>query len=135
MKPTIFILFFTLNLISCVDMSIDETFYSGLWHVANYVEDGSTKTSQLELYNFTFKNDGSVRASDGTNMLDGTWKEVTDSGVKKFILFFSTPSGIFEEISEDWVIVSKSNYKLELVHNSGNSSNVTTGNVLTFEKK
>lgn len=55
--------------------------------------------------------------------MNGTWSTGTDDSTPKFIIAFSATNGPFEEISEDWRILSITSSKMELKHvSSGDGS-------------
>ncbi len=102
------------------------------WKVTNYMDDGKNLTSSFEDYTFDFQTTGVVTATKGSEIVAGIWKEYTDSGRTKFVLQFAK-SGVFEEISEDWTLVTKTDNLIKLNHNSGNVVN-NSGDSLLFEK-
>ena len=104
---------------------------SGTWRVTLYNDSGENRTSNFNGYNFTFNSNGSVTASNGVITQTGTLSVYTDSGVTKFQLTFQTVSGPFEEISEDWRILTQSTVKVELENVSGGNGGT---DYLTFEK-
>jgi hypothetical protein len=112
----------------------DETNQSSTngWKVTNYMDDGKNLTSSFEGYTFDFQSTGVVTATKGSEIVTGVWKEFVDSGRTKFVLQFAK-SGVFEEISEDWSLVSKTDNLMKLNHNSGNVVN-NAGDTLQFEK-
>jgi len=73
-----------------------------------------------------------LSATNGTNTYNGTWTKGTDDSTPKLILTFSISSGPFEEISEDWQILSSTSSLIDLKHISGGDSSV---DLLKFEKK
>jgi hypothetical protein len=104
---------------------------SGTWHVTLYNDSGENRTGNFSGYNFTFSSNGSVSASNGTVTLIGTLSVYSDSGNTKFGLVFQSASGPFEQISEDWKILTQSATKIELVNVSGGNGGT---DYLTFEK-
>lgn len=114
---------------------IEDIVESGTWHITNYVDSGQNETSDFTGYNFTFNSDGSLVASNGTNTLTGTWSITDDSSSDDdldFNIFFPVPdTNDFEDLNDDWDIISNTSSKIELIDISG--GNGGTDN-LTFEK-
>lgn len=104
---------------------------NGTWNVSLFNEDGVNKTSLFEGFNFVFTVDGTVSATNNTDLVSGTWVTGVDDSTPKFILFFVVSSGPFEEISEDWRILSVSPTKMEFRHVSGGDGSI---DLLTFTK-
>lgn len=109
----------------------EQNVQSGTWHVTLFNDSGENKTGNFSGYNFVFGQNGSVSASNGTVTQNGTLSVFIDSGDTKFVLSFPVTSGPFEEISEDWRVVSQSATKIELVNISGGNGGT---DYLTFEK-
>ena len=104
---------------------------SGNWRVTLFNEDGVVHTSYFSGYDFTMSTGGVITAINGSTTKTGTWNTYTDSGYTKFDIAFSDTDGPFEEISEDWKVLSSSTTKLELKHVSGGDGSI---DLLTFEK-
>lgn len=118
---------------------IETLIQSDQWLITNYVDSGQDETNNFSGYSFTFGADNSLTANNGTNTIVGTWSIIDSSSSDDdsnssnnidFNIFFLSPSN-FNELSEDWEIVSRTNSKIELIHISG--GNGGTDN-LTFEK-
>lgn len=118
---------------------------SGTWTITNFMDSGSDETPNFNDYGFSFNADGNLVAENGSITVNGTWSVTDDNSSDDsnddssiddssddidFNIFFATPSN-FNELSEDWDIVSRTNSKIELIHVSG--GNGGTDN-LTFEK-
>lgn len=103
----------------------------GKWMVIDFVEDGTDQTYHFNNYEFTFKNNGTVTASNGNLTKNGTWFTGSDNSTPKLILNFSDSNGPFEEISEDWRIETSTNSIVELRHVSGGDGSI---DLLTFTK-
>lgn len=123
----------TLTLLSSCskDEDISNNTTSG-WVVSKFIENTKDKTVSFDGYVFDFQSSGVATATKGSEVVTGIWKEVVDSGRTKFILDFAK-SGIFDEISEDWTLVSKSDTSIKLTHTSGNTANIGT-DILEFSK-
>lgn len=108
------------------------------WIITNFNDSGQNETSNFNGYNFVFNMDGSLVATNGSNVVNGTWSIVDDSSNDDsndnddidFNIFFSSPDE-FNELSEDWNIVSESDTRIELIHVSGGNGGTDQ---LTFEK-
>lgn len=115
---------------------VEETIQSGNWRITKYIDSGDDETSDYNGYNFTFNSDNSLVATNGTNTYNGTWS-ITDSNSSDdslddldFNILFATPPD-FEELSDDWDILSRTDSKIELIDiSSGNGGT----DYLTFEK-
>lgn len=78
-----------------------------------------------------------LTAFNGTDTVTGTWSVTNDQTIDDSssdfidlnIAFVAPPD--FEDISDDWDFISKSETKLELIDVSGSSDNT---DYLTFEK-
>lgn len=119
---------------------IEATVESGTWHITNFNDSGQDETSDFTGYNFTFASDGTLTASNGTTTLDGTWSVSSDSSSSsssddddiEFNIFFPVPdTNDFEDLNDDWDIVSTSTSRIELIDISGGSGDTDR---LTFEK-
>lgn len=104
---------------------------SGTWRVTFFKEDNSDQTSHFTGYNFTINNNGTILATNGSVTKNGTWSTYTDSGNTKFEIVFSDIDGPFEEITEDWSVLTSTTTKLELKHISGGDGSI---DFVTFEK-
>jgi hypothetical protein len=97
------------------------TVIQGQWFVTSYSEDGTVKTDIFQGNSFSFQSDGAVKVTKGgVTLSSGTWKVMQDSGKLKLLLTLSGGS-YFEEISEDWEIVSATSSVLSLKSSSGGS--------------
>ena len=108
-----------------------KTVVTGTWIVSNYNEKGTNQTGNFANYKFTFLSNNTVKATNGTNTINGTWKTGTDDSNAKFNLSFSAANGPFEEISEDWRIVEITASKIDLHHISGGNGGQS---LITFIK-
>lgn len=117
---------------------IENIAQSGTWQITNFVDSGQNETSDFTGYTFSFNTDGTLVATNGANTLNGTWSITDDSSDDDssddidFNIFFPVPeSNNFEELNDDWDIVSISSNKIELIDISGGNGGT---DVLTFEK-
>ena len=118
---------------------IEERIKSGTWSITSYIDSGDNETNDYAGYNFTFNENGSLVASNGTNVINGTWSITDDSNSSNddsndndvdFNIAFSAPPN-FEELSDDWDIVSASSTKIDLIDVSGGNGGTDT---LVFER-
>lgn len=120
---------------------IENTAESGTWRITNFNDSGQDETSDFTGYDFSFNTDGSLVATNGTNTMTGTWSVTDDSNSGDdsssdddidFNIFFPVPeSNNFEDLNDDWEIVSISSTKMELIDISGGNGGT---DMLTFEK-
>ena len=110
---------------------ITSTVADGTWIVTLYKEAEIVQTANYSGYSFTFATDGSLSATNGITTQSGDWSTYIDSGYTKLDLMFDALDGPFEEISEDWNVISKTATKIELKHVSGGDGSI---DYLTFEK-
>lgn len=122
-------------------MLIENTAESGSWYISSYIDSGQDETNDFSGYNFTFGNDGSLMATNGTNTVSGTWS-VTDSSNSNddsnsiedidFNISFSVPNtSVFYELIDDWEIVTYNNNTISLIDISGGNGGTDT---LVFTK-
>lgn len=100
------------------------------WKVTNFNDKGRDQTSYFTGYSFDFQDGGVVKATSGSNVVSGTWGIRKDSGKTKLDLDFGNVPK-FEDINEDWEIISQSSNKIELKDVSGGDGGIS---YLTFEK-
>ncbi|WP_282042446.1 hypothetical protein [Winogradskyella flava] len=120
---------------------IENNVQSGTWRVSSYIDSGDNETSDFNGYNFTFGTDGALVATNGTITYNGTWS-VTDSSNSSddsnsdndidFNIFFPVPDdNDFEDLNDDWDIVSHNSTTLSLMDVSGGDGSTDT---LVFQK-
>lgn len=113
---------------------------TGDWMISSYVDSGVDETSDYAGYTFTFNNDGIVSASSTAEMLTGAWSVQMDSSMDDssdsdvdFTLFFGVPdTHDFDDLSDDWDVVSYTATMLSLRDVSGGSGEIDT---LVFTRK
>jgi hypothetical protein len=94
----------------------------GQWSVTSYVKETINRTSVFQNHFFTFQSNGSALITkSGAQVSSGTWKVIQDGSQLKLVLLLSG-GGNFEEISEDWDIVSASSGTLSLKNVSGSNA-------------
>ena len=120
---------------------IENTVESGTWQITNFNDSGQNETSNFNGYDFSFNSDGSLVATNGSNTMTGTWSVTNDSNSDDdsssdddidFNIFFPVPdSNDFEDLNDDWDIVSSSSTRIDLIDISGGNGET---DMLTFEK-
>ena len=119
---------------------IESSVELGTWRITSYVDSGVDETNDFNGYSFTFSSDGTLTATNGTTSYVGTWS-VTDSNSSDdsnsnddidFNISFPVPdTNDFEDLNDDWDIVSYSETMLSLNDISGGNGGTDT---LVFEK-
>lgn len=129
---TVFVLF------SCKKVTtkkIDKTITDGQWRVELFSEDGFNETNYFSGYVFDFNENNTVSAVNGSITVIGTWstsKSFSDDDSKHSHLnlsFSSTHN--FDELTDDWHVISLSDSKIELKDVSGGDGSV---DLLTYVK-
>lgn len=113
---------------------------TGDWMISSYIDSGVDETSDYAGFTFTFNGDGVVSASSSAEMLTGAWSVEMDSSIDDssdsdvdFTLFFGVPdTHNFDDLSDDWDVVSYSATMLSLRDVSGGSGEIDT---LVFTRK
>ncbi len=103
---------------------------SGSWRVTLFTDSGNDETSDFNGYNFVFNTDGTIVATKNGVAKNGTWsvnqssnKLIIDLGVKDDT---NKPLG---ELTDDWLIVSKSATEIKLT-----DDNPASAELLTFTR-
>lgn len=116
--------------------NIESQVSTGTWKISYFSDSGVNETANFNGYNFEFKSDGTLTASNGTNTYNGTWS-VTDSNSSDdspndldFNINFNLTND-FEDLNDDWDIISHTDSKLELNDVSGGNGGT---DLLTFTK-
>jgi hypothetical protein len=120
---------------------IESTVQSGTWRITNFNDSGDNETSDFNGYDFSFNSDGSLVASNDSNTLTGTWSVTDDSNSSDdsssdddidFNIFFPVPeSNDFEDLNDDWDVVTITSTRIELIDISGGNGGT---DMLTFER-
>jgi len=115
---------------------IQTTVETGIWVITYFNDSGDDETSYFNGYSFEFASQGILTASNGVNTYTGSWS-VSDSnssddspGDIHFNILFNL-SNNFEELNDDWHILSRSDSKIELIDISGGNGGT---DYLTFER-
>jgi hypothetical protein len=113
---------------------------SGQWRITYFEDSGNDETGKFGGYIFEFDSGNALTATNGSSNPSGTWSVVDDdrgdddnnNGYDDidFNIAFTTPAD-FQELSEDWEIISITASKIELRHVSGGNGGT---DLLTFEK-
>tara|TARA_Y100000589_G_C27186251_1_gene642803 strand:- start:2218 stop:2694 length:477 start_codon:yes stop_codon:yes gene_type:complete len=118
---------------------IETTVESGDWIITSYIDSGTDETNDFNGYTFTFGTNGGITATNGNTTYNGTWS-VTDSNSNDdspdsdidFNLSFPVPDDHdFDDLNDDWDIISHSNNMISLRDVSGGDGSVDT---LIFER-
>lgn len=105
---------------------------TGTWRITSYIDNGTDETADFNGFTFTFKNNGEVDASNSILTVSGAWANDNDDSDPEIDMDFSTSSmSMFQEISEDWDIVSHSATQVSLRHVSGGGGGT---DLLVFQK-
>lgn len=117
---------------------------NGTWRITYFFDTDEDETSNFNGYEFSFNTDGTITAVKGNTMVSGTWSVQDDSSNSSsdddgnstddddFLIFFSVPqSSDFDDLNDDWDIISVSANKIELTDVSGGNGGT---DFLTFEK-
>ena len=126
---------------------VENTAEAGTWRVTNFVDSGQDETNDFSGYEFTFASNGTLTATNGTTSYTGSWfisdddssddDSSDDDGSSsnddiEFNIFFNVPdSNDFEDLNDDWDIVSYSDNTINLIDISGGNGDT---DVLTFER-
>ena len=102
---------------------------NGTWRVT-YFFDKTDETNKFSGYNFSFNSSGNVTATKGGSTVNGTWSSGNDDSQVKLVLNFNGVNP-FDDIEDDWHIISQSNSEIKLNDISGGSGET---DYLTFEK-
>mgnify|MGYP006162916129 CR=1 FL=1 len=111
---------------------IEKSIQEGNWKVTKYVDSGEDETYHFNGYTFTFDGSGTITATNGSFSNSGTWSIQTDDSNDDldFNIFFSNISNNFDELNDDWDILSNSKTTIELIDRDDDGNH----DYLTFEK-
>ena len=115
---------------------------SGQWRITYFFDTDQEETGNFSGYSFTFNENGALVAVNGNTTVTGTWS-ITDNSQSSsdddgtssdndndFNIFFASPDE-FDELSDDWDIISISDVRIELIDVSGGNGGT---DYLTFEQ-
>ncbi len=104
----------------------------GDWVVTQYKEDGIEQTANYQGYSLAFSPMHRVTVSEGQDpFLDGLWRVLRDDEGKLKLYLNLDGNSLFEELTDDWDIVSVTNTRIELKDISGGDGSIDN---LVFEK-
>jgi hypothetical protein len=112
------------------------TVSSGSWKITYFFDTDKEETDNFTGYSFTFGTGNVLTASNEVNTYTGTWSITSSNSYDDsvddldFNIAFAAPDD-FEELSEDWEILSRTDARIELRHISGGNGGT---DLLTFEK-
>lgn len=138
-KNALLVLAFPILLSSCNKVktkSVEKDITGGQWKITLFTEDGIDHLNDFSNYSFSFDENGTVASTNGSQNISGTWSVKKDnsnddsSSDVDFILTFPATNN-FDELSDDWDIITQTNTKLELIDVSGGNGGT---DLLTFEK-
>lgn len=86
---------------------------TGSWKVSYYYDNNRDETSDFSSYRFTFDASGNFTAMAGQTRFSGTWRRFRDDGRERLELVISGNDDM-DEISDDWVILTIDDRKIEL---------------------
>lgn len=108
---------------------------SGTWRITYFFDSDKDETSNFSGYSFKFNEDGSLIATKGNTTVSGTWSVTSSSSSSSgddFNIFFSVPeTSDFDDLIDDWDIISVTSNKIQLTDVSGGNGGT---DFLTFEK-
>ena len=109
---------------------------TGSWKITSFVDSGKDETYHFTGYIFTFSDNGNITANNGNTTINGTWSldegnSQDDSPDDADLIIFFNIQNDFEELNEDWHLVSQSETRIEFIHVSGGNGGTDT---LVFEK-
>lgn len=118
---------------------VTEIAQTGTWRITSFIDSGKDETADFNGYVFTFNEDGTLVAVKGDITVSGTWSVVDDpsnsssdddgnsSDDDDFNIFFPVPdSNDFEDLNDDWDIVSASATTISLIDISGGNGGTDT---------
>ena len=115
---------------------IESDVQKGTWKITKFIDSDKDETNDFAGYDFTFLSSGVLRADNGATQYDGTWS-ITDSNSNDdsqddldFNINFNLAND-FEDLNDDWDIISRTSTKIELIDVSGGNGGT---DYLTFEK-
>ena len=121
--------------------AIELNMQDGTWRISSYVDSGQNETSDFAGYIFAFSSTGALIASNGAMTKQGIWSvnddnssdddSNDDNDIDFNIVFDVAETDDFDDLNDDWDIVSHSSTQLQLRDVSGGYGSVDT---LTFTK-
>ncbi|MDP2087980.1 MAG: hypothetical protein Q8J84_01110 [Flavobacteriaceae bacterium] len=101
----------------------------GIWFIAYFKDKGEIKTSTYTNFKIDFKQDFTVTATNGVDIVNGSWSVLYNSGKLKLELDFN---GVipFDKIEKTWLVIGVFNNKIEIKDTESNNDE----SKLIFEK-
>ncbi|MBP6334523.1 MAG: hypothetical protein KA444_03550 [Bacteroidia bacterium] len=109
---------------------MNSTLPQGQWKITYFNDSGNDETAHFTGYSFQFNSNGTVTATKGSTIVNGTWSDGNDNSTPKLVLNFGTTVK-FDELNEDWHITQQSSTMIKLEHVSGGNGGT---DLLYFEK-
>ncbi len=109
---------------------------NGTWKINYYFDNDQDETTNFNGYNFTFGANNVLTAQKESTTYTGSWSVTSSnsdddsSNDLDFNIAFSSPAH-FEELTDDWEIISKSSTEIKLRDVSGGNGGT---DYLTFSK-
>lgn len=120
-----------------VKTTIENNMGSGTWIISSFIDSGNDETAHFSDFEFTFDPEGDLIATGSAVTYTGTWS-IKDNNSNDdspddldFNIYFSLTNE-FEDLNDDWDIVSQGELKIELVDISGGNGGTDS---LTFVRK
>ena len=120
---------------------IESSVESGTWRVTSMVDSGQDETSDFNGYDFTFSSNGTISATNGVNTYNGTWSVTNSSSSSSSssssddidfnIQFQVADDHDFDDLNDDWDVVSHTSSMISLIDISGGNGGTDT---LVFQK-
>lgn len=113
---------------------------SGDWTITSYIDSGNNETNDFNGYTFTFAANGDITATNGTTTYNGSWSVTNsnsnddssnDSDIDFNISFPVPDTDNFDDLNDDWDIVTYNNTTISLIDISGGNGGTDT---LVFQK-
>lgn len=127
------------NLAAEIEQIVTEA-QDGSWRITYYFDSNQEETNDYVGYSFIFGSNNMLTAANGNNDIVGSWSVTNTSNSNDdsssdddvdFNISFNAPEK-FQELSDDWDVISHSSTKIELIDISGGNGGT---DYLTFEKE
>jgi len=103
--------------------AISDVIVEGLWIVANYDDSGEDETADYNDIKLNFLTNGTVEATKGDDMIEGSWSITMHEGMEKLVLDFGEHVPL-DEFNDDWDIVDVKEMRIELKDVSGGDGSI-----------
>lgn len=103
------------------ESAINTLLMSGDWTLTSYINrSGTDLTEEFAGFFFSFDADEELRADNPDTQVAvlGEWEAITNSDMPILLMEFEVEEGVFEQLEDDWDIVSTSETKVELTSSS-----------------